>query len=505
MINLRPYQLDSIEQLREGIRNGHKRQILYLPTGAGKTVIATHLMQEADAKMSRAVFIVDRVALVNQTSAMFDQYKVSHGVLQADHWRWRTWERIQVASIQTLQRRGFPEKLQLGIVDECHTAFKATIDFMNAHPEMVFIGLTATPFSKGLGRIYSNIVNVTTTDHLIADGFLAPIKAYAAKKIDLEGAKLKSDGEWNDADVNSRAMVIVGDVVQSWIEKTIQHFNGPVKTLVFSASVAHGAELCKKFQAAGFNFQQISYKDTNDEQRAALIEEFRKDNSDIVGLISCEVLAKGFDVPDVLCGVSCRPYRKSLSGHIQQLGRVMRPYPGKEFGLWIDHAGNFLRFAEDTKEIFSDGIHDLNDKELDSKIRKEPEDKDYSSKCSHCGYVLVKTDLICPSCGTPRPRRQSTTVNVAGELHEIDMKKKEPAWLADRDLVWRQLAHEGLNRKDGDMIPALKWARAQYHNIYKQWPEGTLAVPYAPISFELDRKVRDNLRKYFKNLNKVVA
>lgn len=501
MLNLRPYQLDSIEQLRDGIRNGHKKQILYLPTGAGKTVIATHLMQEADAKLSRAVFIVDRVALCNQTSAMFDQYGLAHGILQGGHWRWRPWERIQVASIQTLQRRGFPEKLNLGIIDEGHTQFKATIDFINAHPEMVFIALTATPFSKGLGKIYTNIVNVTTTDQLIAEGFLAPLKTYAAKKIDMTGARTKNDGEWNDADVNDRAMVIVGDVVQGWIEKTIQHFNGPVKTLVFSASIAHGEELCKKFQAAGFNFQQISYKDSSEERRAGLIEEFRKEHSEIVGLISCEVLAKGFDVPDVLCGVSCRPYRKSLSGHIQQLGRVMRPYPGKEFGLWIDHAGNFLRFSEDTASIFEDGIHELNDKELDSKVRKEPEEQDFSSKCKECGYILSKADIICPSCGWARPRRQNGMIEVAGELHEIDLKKKAvPAWLADRELVWRQICHEGLRRKKGDFDTAERWAKAQYRSLFDAWPRYAMRniTPEEP-SYELSRKLQSMMIRYAKS------
>src|SRR3546814_10004222 len=106
------------------------------------------------------------------------------------------------------------------------------------------------------------------------------------------------------------------------------------------------------FQGAGFNFQQISYKSGSDEDRKDLIEEFRKSNSSIQGLVSCEVLTKGFDVKDVMCGISARPYRKSLSSHVQQLGRVMRPAPGKTFALWLDHSGNYLRFNNDTQELF---------------------------------------------------------------------------------------------------------------------------------------------------------
>ena len=60
--------------------------------------------------------------------------------------------------------------------------------------------------------------------------------------------------------------------------------------------------------------------------------------------MSCEALAKGFDVPDVLCLIGARPYRKSLAAHIQQIGRVMRPSPGKEFALVLDFAGNVHGF-----------------------------------------------------------------------------------------------------------------------------------------------------------------
>jgi len=106
-----------------------------------------------------------------------------------------------------------------------------------------------------------------------------------------------------DAEVTKRSMEIVGDVVEAWVEKTQAHFGGPVKTLVFSASVAHGEELCRQFQANGFNFQQVSYKDGNDDSRRALIEEFRKDDSEIMGLISVEVPGQSFDVPACWPGI----------------------------------------------------------------------------------------------------------------------------------------------------------------------------------------------------------
>lgn len=503
-LELRDYQLESIEALRVGIRNGHRSQLLCSPTGSGKTVIASFLMQEASNKMSRAAFVVDRVTLVDQTSRTFDEYGIAHGVMQGNHWRAKPWERIQVCSAQTLARRAFPGALNLIVVDECHTTYKGTVDFIKANPSIAVLGLTATPFTKGLGKIFTNVVNVTTTDKLVDAGFLSQIKAYAAKRIDMTGAKVKFDGEWEDEEIEKRGLAIVGDVVQGWIEKTAQHFGGPVKTIVFSATVAHGEELCRQFQAAGFNFQQCSYKDT-DEQRRSLVEEFRKSDSTITGLVSVEALAKGFDVPDILCGVSCRPYRKSLSGHIQSLGRVMRPSPGKEFALWLCHSGNYLRFADDTASFFANGVSNLNDQELDNKIRPEPDEVENNFACQQCRFLMSAKDQFCPCCGWARPKKQNTIDHEPGELFGVDLKKtKKDEWLSDKETIWRQIVGYALESKGGDIVRAEKWALAQYRNLYNTWPRHAMRniEPEQP-SPQLVRKIKQLTIQYFKRREKM--
>lgn len=497
-LELRPYQTAAIEALREGIRSGHKRQILAAPTGSGKTVCASHLMQEAANKFSSAIFLCDRVALVDQTSKVFDTYGIAHGVMQADHWRARPWERIQVASAQTLARRGWRNgELKLLVYDECHTLYKSVTSFINAHPEVVVVGLTATPFHRGLGQIFTNVVNVATTDQLIAEGFLVPVKAYAGKAADMAGAKTKFDGEWAEEEMEKRGLTIIGDVVTEWIAKTTLHFDGPVKTIAFSATVAHGEELCKRFQEAGFNFQQVSYKDGNDDRRRALIEEFRKPDSEIMGLVSCEALAKGFDVPDIRCGISARPYRKSLSGHIQQLGRVMRPYPGKQFALWLDHSGNFLRFLPDTQEVFEQGVSSLDQRDYDGKVRREPEEKEKKQwTCGACHYLMGRASH-CPACGWERPRMKSDVREIGGELHEVVVDGKAsklPQWAADRESVWRQLCYHALERKRGDTAAARKFALAQYKHIYGGWPRNEFSEHMVePPHPQLLRKVQQGL------------
>lgn len=492
---LRPYQVESVEQLRQGIREGHRSQILCAPTGAGKTVIAAYLMSEANRKMSRVGFVVDRVNLVDQASAVLDDYGIDHGIIQAGHWRWRPYERIQVCSAQTLERRGFTENQQLLIVDEAHCVRRQTAQFIKAHPQLRVLGLTATPFTKGLKDLYENIVNVTTTNKLVAEGHLVPLRMYAAKAIDMAGAKVVA-GEWAEKEIEERGRRIVGDIVGEWVDKTTKHFGGPVKTIVFSATVAHGEELCRQFNAAGYNFQQISYRDKNDDRRRALITEFRREDSDIHGLVSCEVFTKGFDVPDIQCGIAARPYRKSFSSHIQQMGRVMRPSAGKTEGLWLCHSGNLLGFLEDTLDLFEHGVKGLDNGERDNKLRKEPTAREKELFACVCGFVLPANAVRCPACGNER-KRLSMVENIDGEMVAISQTAKTPTFLVDRQSVWRQLSQHALDRKKGDAEAARKFALAQYKNLYGDWPHAEFSIdnvePPHPL---LVRKVQQQIIRY---------
>lgn len=152
MVNLRPYQEAILGNLRDGFIAGHRAQILYAPTGAGKTEMAIELLCATADKGNRAAMVLDRVVLCNQTSERLDKYGISHGVLQAGHWRFRPHELIQVCSAQTLEKRGSFPNLKLLIVDEAHQTRQQTIQFINQNPSVKVVGLTATPFTKGLAK-----------------------------------------------------------------------------------------------------------------------------------------------------------------------------------------------------------------------------------------------------------------------------------------------------------------------------------------------------------------
>jgi len=345
------------------------------------------------------------------------------------------------------------------------------------------VGLSATPFTKGLGKIYDNVVSTITTKKLVDDGHLAPLKVFIAKEeINMEGAK-KVAGEWSQDEVTTRALKITGDIVAEWISKTTEIFGGPRKTIVFCAGVAHGEDLARKFKESGYNFISISYKE-DDDLKKKVIEDFSKPDTTIDGLIATDILTKGFDVPDVMIGVSARPFSKSLSSHIQQMGRVMRSSPDKKFALWLDHSGNFLRFRADWEDIFENGVSELNDAKEKTKKELTKEEKT-AAKCPKCGHVWPMKSDECPACGHKRVRKNMVQA-VAGSLHELesgvstDMKQK--FWSM---LQWH-VRHKG-------------WSESRAFATYKQrfgaWPKGLHNQPTPPDA-DCERYIYKSIRAY---------
>jgi len=467
LLQLRYHQIEVIEALNEGFKT-HQRQILCAVTGFGKTECAMAIMQEAAKEGKKVAMVLDRIVLVEQTSIRLSKYQIPHGVMQSGHWRYRPYEPIQICSIQTLARRKFPD-IDLLIIDEAHVAYKSTIDFMKENPHIKVVGLTATPFTKGLADIYTNVIGAQPMSNLVEDGWVVPMKVFIAKEIDMTGAK-KVAGEWSAADASDRGMKIVGNIVEEWTKKTYEIYGEPRKTIVFCAGVEHGRELVTQFAAAGYNFVSISYKE-DDEFKRQTIEDFSKPDTLIHGLIATDILTRGFDVSDVHIGVSARPFSKSFSSHVQQIGRILRPYEGKEYGVWLDHSGNFLRFRNDWDELYHDGVTELKaggeqtKKELTEREKKE-------SKCPKCLALWTSKDNTCSSCGHVRQVFQSVS-SIAGKLEELQETNRK-LQIANTDF-FAELQYYGRSKgyKEG-------WAAIKYKEKFGVYPNGLRVSPKPP-------------------------
>jgi DNA repair protein RadD len=426
----RPFQQVAHEALRQGFRDGHKNQLIMPPTGAGKTYLGHRIAHEALVKGRRVVFVCDRTTLINQTSKTADAYGLSaHGIVQANHWRRAPDMPYQIASAQTIAKRGYWPAADVVIIDEAHTQLKVWVEFAQ-NSKAACIGLSATPFSPGLGKIFTNLINATTMHDLTQSGVLVPMRVLSCKRVDMTGAAT-AGGEWTDAAAEERGMGIVGDVVKEWITHGENR-----KTIVFGATIRHCQELAKQFLDAGV-MAAVFTSETTAPERELLVKEYSKRDSSLRVLISVEALAKGFDVPDVGCVVDCRPLRKSLSTAIQMWGRGLRSSPdtGKKDCILLDHSGNITRFAEDFTSIFYDGLDALDmGEKLDKKIRRDDEEKD-TKGCPSCGYKPFHKR--CMSCGFEKqePALQEAAAGVMEEVVMLGKKKLAD----DHRHLWEQL------------------------------------------------------------------
>ena len=432
----RPYQVQSIESLRQGFREHHIRQVLAAPTGAGKSVIMLDMIKAAVAKGSRTLFICERRILVEQFSKHLDRNGIGHGIMMANHWRFKPQELVQVATAQTLERMDSWPAFDIVFIDEIHACLRKSIkSMMENFPKLKVIGATATPFNPQLGNYFSRVTSVISMQELVEheDKFLVPFRVFVAHEIDTTGLKTVA-GEWKKDDLEVRGQQIVGDVVADYIRISNEVFGGYRKTICFSCGVAHGADLAQKFNEAGINAVQISAND-EDEYRAEVLADFAKPDSEINVLISVSILSRGFDQTDVEHVILARPLKKSFSEHVQMVGRGARSHPNKDsldkqFCVIQDNSGNWLRFQESWDDFYANGVHTLTG-EQDKKPLKEPtQTEKEAAKCPRCGHVWASGAEICIHCGAVRVRRNEVLA-VAGEMKELSLVAKKEKYSAE--------------------------------------------------------------------------
>ncbi|RYH71155.1 MAG: DEAD/DEAH box helicase [Alcaligenaceae bacterium] len=476
----RDFQTAAHEALRAGIRSGHRSQLLMSPTGSGKTYLGLRIAHEALAKGKRAVFVCDRTTLIDQTSATADRYGLSaHGVIQANHWRTDYSKPFQIVSAQTLARRQWPEA-DVIIVDEAHTQLKAWTEHI-CNTRAAVIGLSATPFSSGLGKLFTNLVNACTMQDLTESGVLVPMRVFSCTTADMSGAAT-SGGEWTDAAAEERGLDIVGDVVAEW-----KKLGEGRKTIVFGATIAHCEEICRQFNEAGVMAAVFS-ANTTKPQRDVLLREYRKPDSTLRVLVSVEALAKGFDVPDVGCVVDCRPLRKSLSTFIQMIGRGLRSSPdtGKQDCILLDHSGNIIRFAKDYEGIFFNGLGALDmGEKLDKSVRADKEEVERKG-CPACGYKPFRQH--CMACGH-EIQKAALVEHQPGEMREVLIGKTKAA--ENHEHLWQQAcayarAHGTPDRQQGR-------AAHIYKEIVGVWPPRGWHIDSTPGT-EITRPVLNKIR-----------
>ncbi|MBK8123961.1 MAG: DEAD/DEAH box helicase [Dokdonella sp.] len=344
--SLRPYQASKVAEARALMGQGKRSICLVAPCGAGKTIIAAHIIHSALSKQRRVLFLAHRRELIDQCAEKLRALGIlDYNVVLSGHPHSRNPNApMQIASIQTLIRREYPPA-DLIIVDESHHAAAGQYQtLLKNYPDAYVLGLTATPErldGKGLDGIFHDLLEVATVPDLIDSGFLVaptclgPSPEMAAQlKSALASVKVRggdyAEGALGDAMDHAE---LVGDIVQHWKE-----WAAGQKTIVFAASILHSQHIIQQFQAAGIPAAHLDGKMATPE-REGILAAWR--SGDIQVVSNCQILTEGFDFPELSCCVLARP-TKSVALFLQMCGRVLRTAPGKSGALILDHAGNML-------------------------------------------------------------------------------------------------------------------------------------------------------------------
>lgn len=452
----RPHQSALIENTRASIAAGHMRPLAMLPTGGGKTLTAAWIIQAALDKGRRVVFVVPAISLVDQTVREFYAEGIRDiGVIQADHPMTDPSCAVQIASVQTLQRRQLPEA-HLVIIDEAHLNYRFTREWM-ARPEwksVPFIGLSATPWSKGLGRVYDDLIIGETTAGLIAKGLLSPFRVFAPTKPDLSKVKTKrGDYVESEASEAMQAGTLTADIVSTWLELGE---NRP--TLCFAVDRAHAAALQAQFEAADV---PVGYVDsyTPSEERERIRRAFAAGLIKVVCNVG--VLTTGVDW-DVRCIILARPTKSEIL-YTQIIGRGLRTAPGKDHCLILDHSDTTMRLGFVT-DIVCNELDDGRPRTNGSRDKARPEPKE----CPTCHFVRAPKIHACPACGFA-PQRQDSVEVVDGRLTELDGKRmakanREAGWPEKIDFMSQLVAY---GQQHG-YRPG--WAALKYKERFGVWP-----------------------------------
>lgn len=421
-MNLRPYQHDGIQMIKRAMieckqESKPRNIILAAPCAYGKTITAAFLLKAYQDIGKRGIFICDRIKLVDQSIDAFTALGLDFSVIQAHHPLYNVNKPIQIASAQSLENfRQWPF-VDFIIVDECHSLRQSVRDQMEKWNNIPFIGLSATPYSKGLGKHFHKLVVPVTPRELLEQGHLCPVDYYGGAKASLEGVKTKQlSSGGNDyldsslAEAIEKDEVMAGDIVKNWLK----HARGRM-TIAFSPSVKHSKHMVELFNEAGIPAIHIDgYMDREEQQD---IYQAHKEGEFLI--LSCSrLLNTGYDEPAVSCLIDCYP-TKSLIQFVQRAGRVMRTAEGKESAIYLDHAGNVSRhgFAED---IVPDSLDDGEKEYKESSLTKEkPPAK--VKECPQCAQQMV--GIRC-KCGYEIPIKEQieTDDQELEQLHSVDSK-----------------------------------------------------------------------------------
>lgn len=442
---LRAYQTKAVRQILE-YREAHPkgRLLVVLPPGGGKTAIMAAVLRKIVAQGHRALTWAHRRELIGQHYDHLRSWGIPArmiGVIMAGDPRADARADIQVASVQTLAHRDLPAASVVAS-DEAHRdASDGRRKLRGLYPDAFHVGFTGTPCrldGRGLGDDYDEMIVVAQPSDLIRQGYLVAPRIFTVPDEllpDLSKVRTQA-GEFEPAGLELAAnqRVIIGGIVDHWKRLAENR-----RTMVFPVSIAHSKSIVERFRKARI---PAAHLDGESPDRTEILAALRDGSIRVVS--SCGVLSEGVDIPEVKCVIEARP-TKSLSLHIQQGGRCMRPWQN-ETALILDHAGNAVRLGSPS-----------DDRPWSLSVERRPSSGTCGKACSKCGAIVPIGFVACSNCNEyfPVDERPIEVDERKGELAEYRKVYSE----AEANAEWARILAFANKRSFPE-----EWARRVYEN-----------------------------------------
>lgn len=405
MYQLRDYQNELIDSVRDKQRQGDRNVLVVSPAGSGKSVVISEMARLTVEKGGFVLFLVHRRELVNQIKKSFTENEVKK-------------DNYIVTTMGTAANRlTVMTKPSLIIFDESHHVLAKTYqDIIEFYSDVPRIGFTATPWrmnGRGFLGTYDAMVQGKSVQWLIDHGNLAPETIYApASLIDPTKLSKATTKDYTDKEITQSIKTgMLGSVVESY-----QKLGKNGQAILYAHNREYSKKFADEFNNSGINAVHVDSK-TPQKERDRIMADFK--NGTIKVMCNVDLVSEGFDVPDCSVVILCRP-TKSLVLYIQQSMRCMRYKPNKK-AIIIDHVGNFRNFGYPS----DDREWTIEDREKVSK--KTDPDTIYS--CEECFGVFREWDNgHCPYCGAGKPQslldaEQAESERIADEMEKVRKSK----------------------------------------------------------------------------------
>jgi len=484
-INPKEKQVTALNMLRSNWKQ-HRTMLLSASVGFGKTAIAAFIADGLVSRGMRVMFLAPYTVLLDQTATRFVEYGLPAdeiGYVWRNHPLYDPEKLIQIASVDTLIRRNFPDNLDLLIVDEAHLRRKKLLEIIR-DTDIRVVGLSGTPFAPWMGNYYEKLIKPTTMKELISIGDLSGYEFYAPDHPDVSGVKtsnLAAFGRDYNEDQLAEIMgdsTLVGNIVKNWLEHGEDR-----PTVCFCVNVKHANYVTMEFVKAGVN-AEVMTADTPHDERQYIINRFETGATKII--VNVGVLVAGFD-SDVRCIIYARPTQSEIRW-VQCLGRGLRTAKGKDKCLIFDHSGSVhqLGFPDeieyDELPDSSDGMKQQGNNFQQKKTEKKPKE------CSSCHYMKPAGVYVCPKCGFKPLAGENVDVDESRELTKMNGKEKiysreeKQSWWSQIKFYQRQREETGKPISDG-------WCAHTFKKKFGVWPRNLHDTP-VEITPEVSNYIR---------------